>query len=121
MSKLILIYLTLLVGNVFMILPKTGPADYFMFSDMELYFATHVYFICERLVLIVLAGIIANEATEYRGAMWVFFGLIVVDLFDYLLTYSGVWFHFYGVPVSFNILKGVIFGMVIIREWTQRL
>lgn len=121
MDKLLLLLCVFLVGVVFLVLPAdTTPIDYFLFADVKLPFATHVYFICEKLVVIVLAYIIAVEAVEYREAIWCFFVLVVVDLCDYLLSYSSVWFHLSGFPVSINTLKVTIFGLAILNEWRKK-
>lgn len=116
MSKLLLLYLTLVVGLVFLLMPNGTPVDYFPFYDIELYPKTYVYFIFEKSILIILAGIIYNEATEYRQALWVFLWLLVADLIDFGLTYNTAWYHFGAVPMSMNVLKSVIFGIVILRE-----
>lgn len=121
MDKLLLLFAVFLLGVVFLVLPAdTTPIDYFLFSDMKLPFATHVYFIGEKLTMIVLAYIIAVEAKEYRGAIWCFFVLVVVDLCDYLLSYGAVWFHLSGFPVSMNTLKVSIFGLAILNEWRKK-
>lgn len=120
MSKLLLLYLTLIVGLFFLVAPEPIRAyDYFPFSDIKLYPSTYIYFICERLVLVVLSGVIANEATEYRRELWIFFYLMCADVVDYLLTYNGVWFHIHDFPVSMNVLKCVIFGLTIINLWIK--
>jgi len=117
MIKLILLYITLLTGIVFLIIPETTEAkDYFLFSDMKLYFGTYVYFIFEKLILIVLAYVIAADETVYRKEVQVFFYLMLADLFDFVLTYNSIWFHI-GIPVSMNILKAIIFGIVITKAW----
>lgn len=120
MSKLILLYLTLILSCVFLWIPRIGPEDYFLFSDMELYFATYVYFILERVFIIILAYVIANEATKYNDALWMFFWLCVLDLVDFLLCYNDVWFRVNEWPMSMNIFKSIVFGLVILRElWRQ--
>lgn len=121
MSKLLLLYLTFVVGLVFLLMPDTSsPHDYFPFYDIELYPKTYTYFILEKSILILLASIIANEATEYRQAIWVFVGLLVADLIDYFMTYNTAWFHYQGIPISMNVVKATIFGLVIINEkWKQ--
>lgn len=122
MSKLLLLFMIFVIGSVFLFLPRTlAPYDYFPFSDMQLYFATHVYFIVERLVMIILAFVVVSEASEYRGALWVFFALMCADLLDYVLCYNETWFHLGSVPVSMQVLKVLIFGGVILREWIKQL
>ncbi len=122
MSKLILLYLTFVLGLYYLVIPNTvEPRDYFLFSDMQLYLSTHIYFIIEKFILIVLAYILANEATEYKQALWVFFWLLVVDLVDYTLAYGSVWFSIGQFPVSMNMVKVFVFGSVILKEWSQKL
>lgn len=121
MTKLLLLYSTFLLGFVFMFIPdKIEPYDYFLFSDMKLYFGTYIYFICEKIVLIVLSYVVVNEATEYRGVIWIFFWLVCADLVDFLLCYGGVWFSLGSVPVSMNVVKVFVFGGVVINEiWNK--
>lgn len=118
MTKLILLFVTLLTGITFLMFPNSPTAEsYFPFSDMQLYLKTHVYYIFEKLIMIVLAYIIASESKEYKQAVWVFFGLMVCDLIDYLLTYSSIWFNLGPIPVSMNTTKVFIFGLTIFYEW----
>lgn len=121
MSKLLLLYLTFVVSMVFLLPIETNTYDWFPFADMKLTIQTYLYFIFERVGLIILAYIIASESKEYRGAIWCFFILIVVDLVDYLMTYNSVWFHLSGFPVSMNVVKCVGFGLVILYEWIRTL
>jgi len=121
MNKLLLLFLTFIFGVAFLMLPpSTKSIDWFLFADVKLTYQTHVYFICEKLILIILAWIIAAEETKYKGACKVFFWLVVADLLDYLLTYSSVWFRVDGFPVSMNVTKACVFGFVIIREWFRQ-
>jgi hypothetical protein len=103
-----------------MVIPRTTePKDFFLFSDMKLYAATHVYFICERIVLIVLAYLIAETERQYLLSVKVFFWLMVADLIDYCLTYNGVWFKLGSVPVSMNTVSASLFGLIIFYEWNH--
>lgn len=119
MSKLLFLFLTFVLGLVFVIIPQTESREWFLTSDMKLTLATHVYFVCEKLVLIVLAYIIASEERNYRGAVQVFFWLLVADLVDYFLTYGSIWFKLVDFPVSMNTTKVFIFGLVIAKEWIK--
>lgn len=122
MSKLVLLYLTLVVGLVFLILPEpVSTKDYFPLYDIQMYLSTYVYFVLEKSILILLAGIIYNEATEYIGELKVFVWLLVADLVDYFLTYNTVWFRIGEFPVSMNILKCFIFGFTILNAWIRTL
>lgn len=122
MSKLVLLYLTFVLGLVFLLVPmKREMMDFFPFSDFEIYPVNHVYYICEKLIVIILAYIIATEATEYRKPLFIFLVLCIADLADYLLSYSAVWFRIGEFPVSMNIMKCILFGLTILNAWTRTL
>lgn len=122
MSKLLLLYSTILVSLVFLLVPANDVTMGFLFSDMMVTVEYYIFSIFEKFVLIILAYIIANESTEYRNAVWIFFWLMVADLVDYLLTYSDIWFSIDELPVSMNILKSLIFGVAILHAyiWEKR-
>lgn len=120
MTKLILLYTTILTGIVFLMLPDTvKPVNYFPFYGVEMYLKTYIYFIFEKLIVIVLAYIIAAEEHQFKQETKIFFWLMVADLIDYLLTYSWVWFRVGTFPVSMNIVKTLVFGFVILRAWIK--
>lgn len=68
-----------------------------------------------------MAGIIWNEATEYRDEIKIFVLLLVADFIDYLLTYNTAWFHIGEFPISMNIAKSTIFGLTILNAWIRTL
>lgn len=120
MSKLILLYLTLLVSILFILLPNTGITQkWFLFSEVKLTFKTHLYFICEHFVLIVMAHIIKSEYSDNKFELSIFFYLMIIDLVDYLLNYNEIWFRVGEVPVSFNTTACLIFGLTILNKWIK--
>lgn len=122
MSKLILLYLTFVVGLVFLVLPEQiSTKDYFPLYDIQMYLSTYVYFILEKSILILMAAIIANEATEYQQEIRIFVWLLVIDLVDYFLTYNTAWFHFGEFPISMNVVKCFVFGLTILNAWIRTL
>lgn len=120
MSKLLLLYSTILVSLVFLLVPDNDVTVGFLFSDMVVSVEYYIYSMFEKFVLIILAYIIANESIEHRKAIWIFFWLMVADAIDYGLYYSEIWFSIDSFPISMNILKSVVFGGVIIKEgWSK--
>lgn len=112
--KVWLLYLVVLFRLAFIWLPETvEPKDYFLFSDMKLHFATHVYFIWERVAWIVVSYILASEVRTNRQVFNVFFVLQIGDLVSYLLNYSEIWFT-YGIPFSYNLFTCVALGIAIL-------
>lgn len=121
MSKLILLWLTLSVTILYLAVPYSEVTrDYFLLADQQLTLQMHVWFICEKLILVVFAWIIANEATEYRGALKIFFWLTVLKFLDYVLCYNNVWVRIWDIPFSANTLCILIFGLTICYEWIWR-
>src|SRR5688572_11926979 len=104
MSKLFLLYSTILVSLVFLLVPDNDIIIGFPFSRMEVSVEYYIYSVFEKCVLIILAYIIANESTEYQNSIWVFFWLMVADLIDYQLSYSAVWFSIGSFPISMNVV-----------------
>lgn len=118
MIKLILLYCILLTGMVFLIIPETGTHQYFLYSEVKMSLKTYVYFIFEKLILIVLAYLIASEEKTYRYEVQIFFFIMVFDFLDFMLTYNSIWFRV-GFPMSMNILKMVVFGVITLRAWMR--
>ena len=120
MNKLLLLFTIFLFGLVFLITPDSDKLiAFFPFSDMKLTGQTYLYFLFEKLILIVLSYLIVTNENTYKGEVEIFFWLMVVDLFDYLFTYNSIWFHVGLLPFSMNILKVIIFGVVILRAWKR--
>lgn len=122
MNKLVLLYLTFVLGLVFLILPEpVSTRDYFPFYDIQMYLSTYVYFILEKSILVLLAAIIYKESVEYRPELNMFVWLLIFDLVDYFLTYNTTWFHIGAFPISMNIVKCFIFGLTILNAWIRTL
>lgn len=106
---------------MFLIMPDpVEEYDYFLFSKMKLYPATYMYFIGEKVILILLGTVVVTQASEYRGALKVFLLLLIADLADFLLCYNEVWFTFDGFPVSMNVFKCLVFGLTILYVWMKK-
>lgn len=103
------------------------------FNDVELLPGSYYYFIFEELILLFLCIYIFRKAWKEKNFVFahgVFTGLQFVDLIDYLLSYQKTWMNlgpFYlelfgeeisvgPYPMSWNILKVVIFTLTIINE-----
>lgn len=85
-------------------------------SRVELTRDTHVYFIFEHLRFIMLSLYIYYEPKKFPKALLTFVAIQVIDLFDYLIGYSQTWVYIGTCPISWNILKVVIFMVAIFNE-----
>jgi len=121
MSKLLLLYSTILVSLVFLLVPDNDLTMIYPFSDMVVSVEYWIYSVFEKAVMIILAYIIMNEATEYQYALSIFFWLMVLDLLDLILSYNSVWFSIGKFPISMNVVKAIVFGVVIINEGWKKL
>lgn len=119
MSKLLLLYSTIVVSLVFLLVPNNDITVGYPFSDMTVSVEYYIYSIFEKFVMIILAYIIWKEASEYEQALSIFFWLTVADLFDLILTYNSVWFRIGDLPISMNVMKSLIFGLTILNAWIR--
>lgn len=125
MIRLFLLLCTLALSCVFLIVKPSVPMALFPFSDMKLSIQNYVYYACEHLILIVFALFIFMESDRFKFPLAAFLIIQIVDLLDFILTYSEPWFEVNGWPITFNVLKVAIFMLIIIihgfsRELTSR-
>ena len=113
MSRLLLLLFTLSLSTVFIFTPDTEPKDYFLFSDQELTLETHLFFLFEHIILVVLGVVIFLE-TQYKTAAMVYVFLQVIDTLIYVLAYGH--FSFMSTPITWNFIKIIIFSLAIINE-----
>lgn len=122
MSKLILLYLTIVISLLFMLIPDNDKElGFFFIHTGTVSLEYYVYAIFEFVILLILMGIIANEALEYKFELWIFFALIFIDMVDWVLTYNSIWFNLGSFPVSMNTTKCIVFGLTIFIAWIRTL
>lgn len=84
----------------------------------------HLWFICEKAVMVVLAWIILSESQDYRVALWIFFGIQVLKLADYFICYNDVWGKVLIagklIPLSSNTVGAAVFTFSIMYEFAKR-
>lgn len=68
----------------------------------------------------IVYGLLAYHVPKFlKLGAWVLFGLQMLDFLDYLLFYNRIWLMIWSFPISMNIMKVVIFGFVVLREWIR--
>lgn len=132
--KLILLFVCLILGLTYLAIPEgmTGTIGFFriMYDGLDgvhykgevsyLYkirFIDWFYFVCEHLVMIILAYVILAESVKHRTALEIFLRIQVVDLIDYLITFNTGWFLLGNFIVTFNVVACLIFMLAIIYEY----
>lgn len=122
MSKLILLFLILVVRTVFTFVKPTGITMSFPFDDMVVSLEFYIYCLGEKLAFIILANMVAEESVKYRNVLWVFFWLMVADLVDFVLIYNNEWVLIGKFALTLNNIAAIIFAFVILKEllWEKR-
>jgi hypothetical protein len=127
-AGLFLLLLTLLVSVLFQLTreidaaafryPDNDPKSkaYFPFSEVELYRDTFYHYLMIYSIAFILSLYIWINATKHHTALLIFTLIHFVALIDYRLNYNETWFEIGVYPISWNILKVVIFTLAIINE-----
>jgi hypothetical protein len=113
-TRLLLLLLTLSLSTVFIFTPDTEPKDYFLFSDQKLTLETHLFFLFEHLILVILGVVIYIGSTKYKPALFVYIVIQSVDTLIYLLAYGN--FRFADIPITWNFIKVFVFSLAIVNE-----
>lgn len=83
--------------------------SFFLLNPIELHTDTYLYFLFEHLKVIGLVYTLYVENIRYRFVLFLF----IADLIVYLLNYSSTLTYIYGVPVGMDLIKLIIFIVVI--------
>lgn len=120
MSKLILLWMVMLLGVVWLLFPYTPDPDswikFFPFSEQALPWQNYIFHMCEKFTFLVFAWVIFHEANDYRIALFVFFLIQCIRLIDYFLTYNEVWTYLGVFPVDTNTVGALFFTFAILYE-----
>lgn len=85
-------------------------------SDVELTRNTYVYFAIQEGIMFVVSLYIFFSIKKFPMAHLIFAIVNGLALLDYLTSYQKTWFYVGSAPISWNILKVVIFTLAIINE-----
>lgn len=121
MSKLLLLFLILIVRVVFTTVKPSGITFGFPFDEHIVSLEYYVFSIGEKVAFIILSFIVAKESTYYRDSLWVFFSLMCADLVDFFFTFNNDWYWIGEFPVTLNTMGALVFALSILREklWRQ--
>jgi hypothetical protein len=116
MNKLYLILLTLAFSTIFLLTPITDPIDFFPFSDQMLTFEMWLYFLFERLIVVILALVILLDSTEFKNTLTVFLWIEIMDTVFYLLFYDDP----FMLVLPWNSVKlGIFIFSIGLEKWMQ--
>jgi hypothetical protein len=117
MLKLILLFVALLMGMVFTMLPAGSSVIGFPFNESEIRLIDYLYFLMEHVVIIIFSFIIYSEAQTYRQPLKIFMVLMILDMIDFTMTFNNPWFYLEGFAVSMNTVSVMVFGAAIIHSY----
>jgi hypothetical protein len=116
MIKLLFIFSVMVLGIVFLIIPDAPPYDFFLLSDKKVTPEWYVYYLVESLIIIIFALYMRLESNEYKIYTTLFLALQIIELIDFILTYNMVWFYYKKLPITFNVIKVLVFGSLLAYE-----
>ena len=114
---LILCLFAYAIGYLYLLLPYTNQLKHLIpfRNDIELSLESHVYYLCERLRVIIFFYIVWECSEHYKNELRLFFLLSVGYLIDYALYYNGSFFYAGMVPVSYTLTMGLVMTFVVIK------
>lgn len=117
-SVLILSFFAYAIGYIYLLLPYTNnPIHLIPFrSDIELSLESHVYYMCERVRMIVFFYIVWYCSEHYSKELRTFFFLSVGYFVDYVLFYNGTLFYIWMIPISYTLIMGVVMTFTVIKK-----
>lgn len=102
---------------------KWGEVDLFLLIDAKMSPSSYVYYNNETLERILLALFIRylmsmiDFLKPYRHYAMAFAVLEGIDLIDFWLNGNTLWFEYQGYPITFNVIKFLVFILVIIYDY----
>lgn len=114
---LILCFFAFAMGYIYLLLPYTNQLKHLIpfRKDIELSLESHIYYMCERLRMIIFFYIVWYCSDHYQKELRLFFFLSIGFLIDYLLFYNGHLFYAGIIPVSYTLIMGVIMALTVIK------
>lgn len=117
MTKVILVFLTIVMGLVFTVTPRGPKVQWFPLSDQEYYIESYFYHLWQHAIIIVLSKILKDQEQEYRLFFKAFFWFNILDTADYVLTCNYPWMPPIGwFEVSFNTIGPICLTLIGIYE-----
>lgn len=82
-------------------------------SSVKLFPDTYVFLLSFHLITLIMAVVILMGEQDYKTSVSVFICLEVIDLMFFVFTYGE---PFENIPLRWNVVKIIIFGIAILNE-----
>lgn len=119
--------LTLTISTLFIHVPHTGEIGFLFNSKVKLSYNQYIWLLCQHLNVVAYAAVIWDESrhwrpTELRATLSriysAYLWIVIADALMMVLTYDD---PLKGYRITWNIIKTVIFIVVIVYEkWLKR-
>lgn len=127
MRNVWILLLTLTISTLFIHVPHTGEIGFLFNSKVKLSYNQYIWILCQHLNVVAYAAVIWDESRHWRPAelratlsriysayLWI----VIADALMMVLTYDD---PLKGYRITWNIIKTVIFIVVIVYEkWLKR-
>ena len=95
--------------------------SFFLISNKEIYFSSFVYYLQEHLICLLLILLVYFEINYGRFLVCIYFCLEFFDALDFWITANGDWFYIKGYPITFNVVKVLLFILAIGYEYSRNI
>lgn len=109
--RLYILLLTLAISTIFLFVPASGEVGFILNDEVKLQIDTYVWLLCDKIVVVGIVYVLYLVEPRYRQSLAVFLAIQIVDTVCWILNYIDPF-----QPVTFNILKIVIFLYAIANE-----
>lgn len=92
-------------------MPASGEVGFILNDEVKLQIDTYVWLLCDKIVVVGIVYVLYLVEPRYRQSLAVFLAIQIVDTVCWILNYIDPF-----QPVTFNILKIVIFLYAISNE-----
>lgn len=91
--------------------------DWFPLLDKTIAFSSWVYYLAEHAIELLIVITLYIEIVEARVYTMIYGYLALFDMFDYIMIGNAEWFNINGWPVSFNVIKVMLFALFLACEF----
>lgn len=95
--------------------PPKGINNFFIAFNYPMHLSSMVYYFIETLTYIALASLIWFRP-EVNHFLKSFILLEFLDMVDFAVTGNTTWFRYQELPITFNVIKVLVFGSLLAYE-----
>lgn len=100
---------------------KIPESNYFLLINSPMNLSSFGYYITETLFLVYLGCGVYRLLREPLAKQYALLFILVhiLDLIDFVFTGNTEWFTYHKLPVTFNVIKVLVFGLSLAYEFVR--